>query len=441
MPSNSIAQITLFDQIENTSLGDLMRLELCLKHIDNDILLNTLDKERWYGRNDFPNKVMWCCTVSQFLFQRLQVNQMRRELAGNPTLRKLVGLNDCEVQLKTNNYDDIKVPSSGAFTNFLNKIIDHQDLLDSMLNNLRKKVFISIPEYGRQIAGDGKYFDSYSPNAHKGPVCKDQRAEHDAKYSKKNYTYKGEDGLKHTKFETHYGFRKHTLVDVYTELPICSVLTPANEDEKKHMTALLANTPNYILKRAENASFDRGYDSTEFIQLIRSYNIVPVIDKRLMRKNDPLILIKRLNDVYYTDAGAVFVDDSTITDTTINPDTGYENHFVRAQYDGYDKERNALIYYYGKRKIRIYLSDDPRTFNEVARDSAKFKRLYDGRTSVERYHGRLDRDFEFEKHTIRGLQKMRVLTTIGDIVMLSLALVHCELGQQNYASLFDFGLW
>jgi hypothetical protein len=111
MPSNSIAQITLFDQIENTSLGDLMRLELCLKHIDNDILLNTLDKERWYGRNDFPNKVMWCCTVSQFLFQRLQVNQMRRELAGNPTLRKLVGLNDCEVQLKTNNYDDINLNS------------------------------------------------------------------------------------------------------------------------------------------------------------------------------------------------------------------------------------------------------------------------------------------------------------------------------------------
>ena len=441
MSKDIITQTTLFDYVPNEALGDLLRLEFCLRHMDSRMLLNTLDAERGYGRNDYSNSTMWNCTVSQFLFQRLQVEQIRRELAGNPTLRKLVGLNDISLQLKVGDPSRLMVPSSGAFSNFMNKLIIHQDILDAMFNQLRRKVFHAIPCYGRQLAGDGKYFDSYTPNKHKDQTCNDRRAEQDATYSKKTYTYNGTDGNKHTKAETHYGFRKHTIVDVATELPVSSVLTPANEDEKKNMIAVMQSIPSYILDRTENASFDRGYDSTDFINFIRSYHIIPIVDKRLMRKNDPLIPIKRLEDVYYTDAGAVFVDDKSIADTSIDPDTGYEKHFVRASYDGYDASRKALIYYLGKRKIRIYISDDPRTFNEVARDSAKFKRLYDGRTSVERYHGRYDRDFCFENHTIRGLQKMRVMTTVGDIVMLSLALTHLDLGQTNYASIFDFDIW
>ena len=34
---------------------------------------------------------------------------------------------------------------------------------------------------------------------------------------------------------------------------------------------------------------------------------------------------------------------------------------------------------------------------------------------------------------------MRVMTTMADIVMLATALAHKDLGQNNYASIFDFG--
>ena len=57
----------------------------------------------------------------------------------------------------------------------------------------------------------------------------------------------------------------------------------------------------------------------------------------------------------------------------------------------------------------------------MARDSKKWKRLYKKRTSIERVNGRIDRDFQFEKHTIRGLEKMKMFLTVTFIIQLASA--------------------
>ena len=51
----------------------------------------------------------------------------------------------------------------------------------------------------------------------------------------------------------------------------------------------------------------------------------------------------------------------------------------------------------------------------------KWRRLYKKRTSIERINGRIDRDFKFEKHTIRGLRKMKMFLTVTFIIQLALA--------------------
>ncbi len=88
-------------------------------------------------------------------------------------------------------------------------------------------------------------------------------------------------------------------------------------------------------------------------------------------------------------------------------DSGEEIELV---YKGYDKSRDSQRYgfhpkYHDKRIFRIPLKTDPRIFTKVARNSKKWKRLYKKRTSIERVNGRIDHDFQFEKHTIRGLKK------------------------------------
>ena len=58
------------------------------------------------------------------------------------------------------------------------------------------------------------------------------------------------------------------------------------------------------------------------------------------------------------------------------------------------------------------MKTDTRIFTKVAGNSKKWRRLYKKRTSIERVNGRIDRDFQFEKHTIRGLKKMQMFLTV-----------------------------
>jgi len=94
---------------------------------------------------------------------------------------------------------------------------------------------------------------------------------------------------------------------------------------------------------------------------------------------------------------------------------------VKMKYEGYDKNKRCLRYSYNKKKYKIYISYDERIFLPIARDSEKFRKLYNGRTAVERLNGRIDRDYMFEKHTIRGLKKMSLMLTLSMIVMNGMA--------------------
>ncbi len=73
------------------------------------------------------------------------------------------------------------------------------------------------------------------------------------------------------------------------------------------------------------------------------------------------------------------------------------------------------------RSLWIRLSEDRRVFTSVARNSYLWKSLYRKRTAVERVNGRLDTDFGFEDHYIRGQRKMEPGVGLSLIVMLAMA--------------------
>lgn len=86
-------------------------------------------------------------------------------------------------------------------------------------------------------------------------------------------------------------------------------------------------------------------------------------------------------------------------------------------YRGYDKRTDSLRYGFhparkDKRIFRIKCEEDRRIFTPVARDSHKWKRLYNMRSGIERINGRLDRDYKYEKLTIRGLGKMKMFMKV-----------------------------
>ena len=114
------------------------------------------------------------------------------------------------------------------------------------------------------------------------------------------------------------------------------------------------------------------------------------------------------------------------------------NKYEKLKYIGYDKENNALRYTRcntGKKVYRVPLSTDYRIFVPIARDSKKFKRLYKKRTEIERLNGRIDRDYMFNDHFIRGQKKMDLMLKLSFIVMLTMAKGHIKNKQGNIRSL------
>lgn len=115
---------------------------------------------------------------------------------------------------------------------------------------------------------------------------------------------------------------------------------------------------------------------------------------------------------------------------------------IELLYRGYDKSRDCNRYgfhprYHDKRIFRIPLKTDKRIFTRVARNSKKWKRLYEKRSGIERMNGRIDRDFKFEKHTIRGIKKMKLFLSVAFIIKLVYAKAKIEQGiTSGYGKLY-----
>jgi hypothetical protein len=346
---------------------------------------------------------MWNLFLAMKVFQHRTIESFRRELGRNRQLRETCGLAD-SVRRKH------LVPPSGVFSRFIRLLESEQAEVDGLFASLVGRLREELPDFGELLAGDGKCVDSYAKRPSEKPsAAAGERAESDAKFSIKEYHYTGSDGKEHTIKETHYGFKVHAACDARTGLPVGFIVDAGNSDERKALEKIVGAFPDWQKERAYAIMADRGYDSTELIKYLKDAGIIPVIDIRNCWKDGEETRQYKNTDIVYDYAGQVYYVD----------DAGKKHKML---YRGCDASRNCLRYEYRGKRRRISVGYDERVFLPIARDSKKFERLYRARTSVERLNGRIDRDFMFEDHCLRGLAKTRLMVAISFIVMNAMAL-------------------
>ena len=286
-----------------------------------------------------------------------------------------------------------------------------------------------LPDFGKDLAIDSKAISSLSRRENKNPKV-DGRRDKDADWGRKEYRGIREDGATWEKIVKWFGYKLHLIVDANYELPVAYSLTKASEpdiNEAHRMIEILKEERSEILETCETMEADRGYDDTKLIvKLWDDHNIKPVIDIRNMwRDPDKTRQLGDYENIVYNYKGNVYC---------YCLETGEKRGM---NCGGFEKDRNALkklcpAKQYGlscqcmdkcpvKQGIRISLEIDRRIFTPIDRSSYKWERKYDKRTSVERVNGRLDESFGFEKHYIRGKEKMKVRCGIALCVMLAMA--------------------
>ena len=204
-------------------------------------------------------------------------------------------------------------------------------------------------------------------------------------------------------------------------------MTKASNSELKETNNILEEMEDKhdeLLKRCKYFLADKGYDDSKLINWLEGRGIHSIIDIRNCWKDGETTKQYRDTDLIYDYKGTVWYVD----------EKGNEIELICK---GYDKSTDSLRYGFkpqrhDKRIFRIKCEEDRRIFTPVARNSHKWKRLYKKRTGVERVNGRVDRDYKFERHTIRGLRKMKMFVTVTFLIYMTLAKAKIEEGQKEH---------
>jgi hypothetical protein len=426
-----IAQKRLFGWQDIEGLGDLQRLKLVIDSLPDEGLMVALEAQRGKrGRDDFPVRPMWNAVLAGAVFQHPTIESLRRELARNGQLRQLCGFWPRK--------NRPLVPNAWAFCRFLASVVKQEQLLKAMFARLVKDVAGVLPDYGQHLAIDGKALASYArgrSKAEEQPTERrlepDGRRDTDGEWGVHEQRGQREDGSAWEKITRWFGYTLNLIVDTRYELPVAFSVTKANSSEVVEAHRLLKQAQEdhpFLIERCESLAADRGYDDVKLIREVwESWQALAIVDIRnCWRDGETTKLVEGAENIVYDYRGTI---------SCVCPRTGTQHEMA---YAGLERERGTLKYrcpasHYGiqcagrdkcpiGKAVRIPMAQEPRVFTPLPRNTYKWKRLYAGRTAVERVNSRLDNVYGFENHTIRGMAKMRMRCTLALAVMLAMAL-------------------
>jgi hypothetical protein len=471
----------LFSWADVEARSDLDRFYLVRDNLPDEKIVMELEDRRGKGRDEFPVRAMWNAIIAGVVFQHVSVESLIRELSRNPALLEACGFdilprhkkpvaelkrNDetGQMEIVRSEAEDAYyyVPDSWNFSRFLKNVIEleeNQGMITDMTRQLREALMEALPDFGRHLGYDGKSINSYS-TGHKNRDT-GETSDMDADWGK--HETKGiasNTGKPWTKIKSWFGYGLHVIADTKYELPVAVNVTPASTSEHTELRSMIKETfeeTPELGERCDDFAADRGLDSGKTkALLLDQYAIRPVIDIRELwreEKSEPgydpenpitrTLYPDRVDTIVYTEKGTVHC---------ICPATGEQRDMV---FYGFEAARNTLKYrcpaaVYGfeckgceecsalgnvssqgyGRVVRINITKgDRRIFTPIPHGSPSWKRAYNRRSSLERINSRLDNDFCFEKHYIRGKAKMQTRVGLATAVMMAMALGHVKAGR------------
>jgi hypothetical protein len=424
-----IPQISMFGESENKNfLGDLERLQKVIDFMPDGKIIRKLRQIRGNGRNEWEIEPMWNAFLASFVFEHRNIADLLRELNRNSQLREICGFKARKINWKSKEEKIMLAPTASSFSNFLKNVQSCQKEIKEAFEELTKYMYENLETFGETLMIDGKAIQSYATKNSNNKKA-GNRGEKDADWAKKEYTTYDPKGEKVTKTVKWFGFRLHLIADAKYELPVEYEITKASNSEVKEAEKMIKRIKKekpYKINTCKVFLADRGYDSTKLIEMLDEEEIAPVIDIRNMWKSGEKTKQYRDTDLVYTYDGKVYyVNEKAEKIELLNK--GYDNSSKSIRYGFHPKYKDSRIF-------RISLKEDRRIFTRIPRNTYKWKRIYKKRTGIERINGRIDRDYGFENHTIRGIEKLKMFIGLTFLVSLTLAKSKIEIGNKNHIS-------
>lgn len=249
-------------------------LEAIFKELpDEELLAKLCTPKPLGGRPGYAPSILWHCFVAYYYLGLPSVSDLVRCLHDNPFVAQACGINSPD-----------EIPSQPTFSRFGSKLAKSKFalLVKAILRTLTRKLYETLPGFGKSVAIDATDIKGWSNAGKKGKPHKEGKerqkprvgkvSDHDAGWCVKTNT---EGNRKYV-----WGYKVHILADTTYELPVAIAVSAGNVHDSQKASALLSEArftnskfhPEYVIA-------DSAYSSDAFRTLVkRQYRAEPIID-------------------------------------------------------------------------------------------------------------------------------------------------------------------
>jgi hypothetical protein len=341
-------------------------ISVILDSIEIADLIEQLECLRWTGRRGYPTRSLLGVALTKSLYAIPTWTRALALVRDHAALRAAIG---CE--------DDRNLPSLDAMYRFKNKLQrcegQLQECTDAVLEALRSKK----PGMGENIAVDGTSMEAYANGQrcryNKGPERTPEE------YSDPDASWGHRSAVSTRPAGSFYGFKLHAIVCCKTELPLAWTVVTAKAGESLFAMDLLDEVKERGFHPRTLAA-DKGYDADRIYAECAERNVAPVIPAR------ETIAVKRGEE------GAP-----------------YCFHGPR-RFGGADYKRGATKWLcpVGQCSPKSVWVKADRLHPIIPRDSLRWKKLYAGRSAIERSFGRLKTELALTPLRVRRLERVKL---------------------------------
>ncbi len=407
-----------------------------LEECDGEVV-DALVAERGHGRDEYPVVAMWRLMAVQLYLRKGRFSDLLAELRRNADFAELLGFKE----LLPGIFD---VPDASAISRMHRKLksTKYRRMVKRVLKNSARLARKEDPRIGKNTAEDSTNIRTHGhPTRHEGDPEKEKPAtDPEASWSVKTRRWVDKKG-KHEEKKTCFGYKACLNVDV--EHPVvleAETVSGSTSDQEVAIPVLQGAVDVVGPKTMKTCAEDKGFDSTENVR--EAYRdlgvalIVPVRD--VPEELEKLPAEDR--EVALEPGGNVVRDIYTGEVACYERTNGGKSIRREMKYAGFEKDRETHKFRcplgaaapsscsaFGTcsaggcgnqgRQVRVEMETDIRRFAPIYPRSKKWKRLYNGRTAVERVNSYLKEVLRLEDHCLRGLAAIDLRVLLASVTL------------------------
>jgi len=424
-----------WEVIEQSS--DLDRLRMVLGGLDDEELMQALEKERKQRRDDYPVRVCWNCLLAGLVLQHAHGAGLLRELKRNPSLRRAVGMDPHK--------GEKAVPTKDAMSRFVQKLLrpEHARRVEALAQGLVDKLGQRMPDLGKHLAVDATALRTWA-RGRRDPA---QSTDPEAGWGRKTRRWTDKEGRAHEEVTKWFGYKLFLLVDTRHEMPVGWSLHPAHVSDNQTVEAMVEGlTQKHPAMKVQTLAGDKAFDDGPLIQRIHErFGIRAVFDLRDTAQDGEdgqvlpgtrNILLGKDGRVYcYHKEGARLVRQPMVY-WGFDQGRTCQKWRCAAAVSGHSCPERARCSPtpYG-RSVRVKCQTDWRRFGPMPHGTPERRRRYNGRTAVERVNSRLKTGLTLDDLHVRGRARIGLRTRLALIVLLAMAQGHLDNKAKAWRSL------